>query len=79
MFSSCTKYNTEICYSVNRPEGVIRDTIKYETFDSKCNLTYDQYNGYYVLKLEDNINIRNLLVSKYTIVIESFHKEKIIE
>lgn len=79
MFSSCTKYNTEITYSVNRPEGVIRDTINFITFDSECKLEYDTENGYYRLKLEDCIHLRNIITSKHPIVIESFHKEKIVE
>lgn len=79
MFSSCTKYNTEICYRVERPDGIIRDTVNYVTFDSDCKLLYDSENRYYNLRLEDCINIRTIITSKYPIVIESFHKEKIVE
>lgn len=78
-FTSCVKFNTEICYRVERPDGIIRDTVNYVTFDSDCKLLYDSENRYYKLRLEDNINIRNIITTKYPIVIESFHKEKIVE
>ena len=78
-FTSCVKFNTEICYRVERPDGIVRDTVNYVTFDSKCKLVYDSENRYYNLKLEDCVHIRNIITSKYPIVIESFNKEKIIE
>ena len=78
-FTSCVKFNTEICYRVERPDGIIRDTVNFVTFNSKCKLVYDSENSYYELKLEDRINLRNIITSKHPIVIESFHKEKIVE
>ena len=78
-FTSCVKFNTEICYRVERPDGIVRDTVNYVTFDSKCKLVYDSENRYYNLSLEDKINFRNIITSKYPIVIESFNKEKIVE
>ena len=78
-FTSCVPFNSEICYRVERPDGIIRDTVNFVTFDSECKLEYDTENGYYRLKLEDCINIRNIITTKHPIVIESFHKEKIVE
>ena len=75
IFSSCTKYNSEIVYRVERPDGVISDTINYVTFNSTCMVKHD--NGNFVLILDDNINRRGLLVSKHPIVIESFNKIRI--
>lgn len=75
LFSSCTKYNSEIVYRVERPEGVIRDTINYVTFNSTCMVEYD--NGKFVLNLNDKVKYRRISTSKYPIVIESFQKVKI--
>lgn len=75
IFSSCTKYNSEIVYRVERPEGVICDTINYVTLNSTCTVKYDD--GNFVLNLNDRVNYRTILVSKYPIVIESFQKVKI--
>ena len=46
-FTSCVKFNTEICYRVERPDGIIRDTVNYVTFDSDWKLLYDYENRYY--------------------------------
>lgn len=75
IFSSCTKYNSEIVYRVERPEGVIRDTISFVTFSSVCMVKY--YDGNFVLNLNDKVNNRIILTSKYPIVIESFQKVQI--
>lgn len=76
LFSSCMKFNSEIIYRVERPEGVIRDTINYVTLNSTCMVKYDD-DGNFVLNLNDNVNSRTILVSKYPIVIESFQKVEI--
>lgn len=78
-FTSCVKFNTEMCYRVERPDGIIRDTVNLVTFDSECKLEYDTEIGYYRLKIEDCVYIKTIITSKYPIVIESFHKEKIVE
>ena len=75
LFSSCTKYNSEIIYRVERPEGVICDTINYVTFNSTCMVKYED--GNFVLNLNDKINHRTIIASKYPIVIESFQKVQI--
>lgn len=75
IFSSCTKYNSEIIYRVERPEGVICDTINFVTFNSTCMVEYDD--GKFVLILNDKVNYRRISTSKYPIVIESFQKAKI--
>jgi hypothetical protein len=75
LFSSCTKYNSEIVYRVERPDGVIRDTINFVTFNSNCMVKYD--NEKFVLILDDKVNRGSILVSKYPIVVESFQKVKI--
>ena len=75
IFSSCTKYNSEIVYRVERPEGVIRDTISFVTFSSVCMVKY--YDENFVLNLNDKVNNRIILTNKYPIVIESFQKVKI--
>ena len=78
-FTSCVQFNSEICYRVERPDGIIRDTVNFVTFDSTCKLVYSSENRCYNLKIEDCINIRNVITSKHPIVIEYFHKEKIVE
>ena len=75
IFSSCTKYNSEIVYRVERPEGVICDTINFVTFNSTCMVEYDDEK--FELNLNDKVNYRTILTSKYPIVIESFQKVKI--
>ncbi len=75
IFSSCTKYNSEIIYRVERPEGVIRDTINFVTLNSTCMVQYDD--GKFVLILNDKVNYRPISTSKYPIVIESFKKVQI--
>lgn len=75
IFSSCSKYNSEIVYRVERPEGVIRDTINFVTLNSTCMVEYDD--GKFVLILNDKVNYRRISTSKYPIVIESFQKVKI--
>lgn len=75
IFSSCTEYNSEIVYRVERPEGVIRDTISFVTFNSTCRVTY--YDEKFELMLIDKPNYRCVTTSKYPIVIESFKKVKI--
>ena len=75
LFSSCTKYNSEIAYRVERPEGVIRDTINYVTLNSTCRVIYDDEK--FELNLIDKVNYRTISTSKYPIVIESFKKVKI--
>lgn len=75
IFSSCIKYNSEITYRVERPEAVIRDTINYDTFNSKCMVKSE--NGIFILILQDKLDTRTILVSKYPIVIESFKKVEI--
>ena len=75
IFSSCTEYNSEIIYRVEKPEGVICDTINYITFSSSCMVTHN--NGNFELVLNDKVNYRTILISKYPIVIESFKKVKI--
>ena len=75
IFSSCTKYNSEIIYRVERPEGVICDTINFVTFNSTCRVTYGDEK--FELNLIDKVNYRTISTSKYPIVIESFKKVKI--
>ena len=75
LFSSCIKYDSKIAYRVERPYGTVHDTINYVTFNSKCMVTCDD--GNFVLNLNDKVNHRTILVSKYPIVIESFQKVQI--
>ena len=75
ILSSCTQYNSEIVYRVEKPDGIIRDTINFITFNSICMVRHDDEK--FVLGLNDKVKHRTILVSTYPIVIESFQKVQI--